>query len=129
MVNDLREFFRQNFSDPELFDADGKPRERPTAPRDPTPTSAADLSYWHGPPPVALHAEDGSVRLAPWLLSEQELYRLLRLADSGVGFPRATVARYRKLGLRSVKVSRRRWYTLADVLAFLARLPPPKRRA
>ncbi len=117
-VNDPHQFPAQkHFDHPKYLDAETSLR---TLARQ-APTLPADLGQWHGPPPVACHAEDGSVRLAPWLLSEQELYRLLRLGDSGVRFPRATIARYRKLGLRSVKVSRRRWYTLADVLDFLDR--------
>ncbi|MEQ9095395.1 MAG: hypothetical protein RIE32_03945 [Phycisphaerales bacterium] len=46
-----------------------------------------------------------------------DLIDFLRLHD--IAHPRASIYRYRKLGLRSVRVGRRVWFRLDDVLAFL----------
>lgn len=72
-----------------------------------------------GLPPVVLIGADGTPRLSPWLLSRDDVADLFRLHDSKIRFPRATIARYRRMGLRTVRVGRRTWYTLPDVLAFL----------
>ena len=58
---------------------------------------------------------------APFLMNADEVSRLFRLADSKTKFPRKTVRRYRRLGLRTVRVGRRVWFRLDDVLRFLDR--------
>ena len=72
-----------------------------------------------GLPPVVLVDAEGRSRLCPWLLSVDDVADLFRLHDSGTRFPRATIARYRRMGLRSVRVGRRVWFMLPDVLRFL----------
>lgn len=62
---------------------------------------------------------DGVRRPTPFLMSPDDLAALFRLADSGTRFPRATIARYRRRGLKSVRIGRRVWYRLDDVLRFL----------
>ena len=46
---------------------------------------------------------------------------LLRLHDSKTKFPSKTIQRYRQLGLPSIRVGRRVWFRLDDVLGFLDR--------
>lgn len=75
--------------------------------------------HYRGFPPVVLVGADGAPRLAPFLLAEADLIDLFRLAESRTKFPRKTIQRYRKLGLRSVRVGRRVWFRLDDVLRFL----------
>jgi hypothetical protein len=62
---------------------------------------------------------EGVTRPVPVLLSAEETLAVLRFGDMDVRFPRAALARYRRLGLRSVRVGKRTWFTLPDVLAFL----------
>lgn len=81
----------------------------------------SEHSRYHGPPPVVLVDADGRARLAPYLLSPSDLIDLLRLRDSGTRFPAATIRRYRKLGLPTVRVGRRVWFRLPDILIWLDR--------
>ena len=58
-------------------------------------------------------------RPAPFLMHRDELVALLRLNDERTKFTSKTIQRYRKLGLRSVRVGRRVCFRLDDVLRFL----------
>lgn len=78
-------------------------------------------SRYHGPPVVLISNADGVTRPAPFLLSRDDLTDLLRLHDSKTKFPSKTIQRYRKLGLPSIRVGRRVWFRLDDVLGFLDR--------
>ena len=73
------------------------------------------------PPPVSvfLKRPDGRIEPAQFLLSNEDLIDLLRLADSGTRFPICTIQRYRKLGLQSVRIGKRVWYRLDDVVKWL----------
>lgn len=79
----------------------------------------SEPSRYHGPPPVVLVDADGCARLAPYLLSAADVADLFRLRDSGTRFPKATIRRYRKRGLPTVRVGRRVWFRLPDVLLWL----------
>jgi hypothetical protein len=81
----------------------------------------SEPSRYHGPPPVVLVDADGRARLAPYLLSAEDVADLFRLRDSGTRFPRATIRRYRERGLPTVRVGRRVWFRLPDVLQWLDR--------
>ena len=78
-------------------------------------------SRYRGLPVVFIAGADGIARPAPFLMSESDVADFFRLADSKTKFPAKTIQRYRQLGLRSVRVGRRRWFTLPDVLDFLDR--------
>lgn len=41
------------------------------------------------------------------------------MKQPGQGFPKKTIQRYRRLGLRTVRIGRRVWFRLDDVLRFL----------
>lgn len=84
-------------------------------------TAAAPRSRYRGLPVVFIAGADGIARPAPFLMSETDVADFFRLADSKTKFPTKTIQRYRQLGLRSVRVGRRRWFTLPDVLEFLDR--------
>jgi len=56
---------------------------------------------------------------APFLMSRDEVIRFLRLHQSGTRFPAKAIQRYRRMGLRTVRVGRCAWYRLDDVLRFL----------
>jgi hypothetical protein len=64
---------------------------------------------------------DGTPRVCPYLMSLDDVAAFFRLAESRTRFPAKTIERYRRLGLRSVRIGRRRWFTLPDVLDFLDR--------
>lgn len=66
-----------------------------------------------------LTGADGQSRLAPYLMSRDDVADFFRLAESKTRFPRATIARYVRMGLRTVRVGRRKWFRLDDVLRFL----------
>lgn len=56
----------------------------------------------------------------PFLMTESELIRFLRLDETGVQNPSETLWRYRKQGsLKATRVGRCLRYRLPDVLAFL----------
>jgi len=59
------------------------------------------------------------VQPCPFLMSVDDVMAFFRLSESRTRFPRKTIERYRKMGLRSVRVGRRVWYRLDDVLRFL----------
>ena len=44
---------------------------------------------------------------APFLLNGDEVAAFLRLQDSGTKFPKKTPQRYRRMGMRTVRVGRR----------------------
>jgi hypothetical protein len=81
---------------------------------------------YDGPPVAFARWADGTTTPAPFLLSVAELTAFLRRGES-VRFPSKTIARYRSMGLRAVRVGRRVWFRLDDVLRFLdaqqARVP------
>jgi hypothetical protein len=68
---------------------------------------------------ACLKRPDGRIEPAQFLLSREDVIDLLRLADSGTKFPKSTLDRYRKLGLRSHKIGRRVWIRLDELIAFL----------
>jgi hypothetical protein len=74
---------------------------------------------YHGLPVVVLRRPDGTTEPAPFLMDREDLAALLRLHDCGIRFPEKTIRRYRRLGLRSVRIGRRVWFRLDDVLRFL----------
>ncbi len=58
----------------------------------------------------------------PYLLTQDELIKFLRLDEVNVRFPEATIRRYRDQGhLRGVQVSKQVLFALPDVLAFIDR--------
>ena len=81
-------------------------------------SDAADHRY-RGMPMVFLAGDPPEP--APFLLNSDEVIRFFRLADSKTKFPKKSIQRYRKLGLRTVRVGRRVWYRLDDLLRFLDR--------
>jgi len=91
-----------------------------TGPMHDEPIEAPVTTPPQGLPPVVLIGADGTPRLCPWLLSLDDVADLFRLHDSKTRFPKATIARYRRMGLRTVRVGRRTWYTLPDVLTFIS---------
>jgi len=59
-------------------------------------------------------------RPVPFLLSEADLIKFLRLDEIDVRFPGATIRRYREAGLlRGTQISKRVLFRLPDVLDFL----------
>ena len=76
-------------------------------------------SRYHGPPIVFIENANGVTRPAPFLMSRDDLSDFLRLHDSKTKFPSKTIQRYRKIGLPSIRVGRRVWFRLDDVLQFL----------
>ncbi len=76
-------------------------------------------SRYRGVPVVFMRTQAGSVEPCPYLMTRDELIAFLRLHESRTRFPKSTVARYRRLGLRTVRVGRRVWYALPDVLDFI----------
>jgi hypothetical protein len=72
-----------------------------------------------GVPVVVIHYPDGSTRPAPFLMRQDEVAALFRLHDSKTKFPEKTIQRYRRMCLRTVRVGRRVWFRLDDVLRFL----------
>ena len=56
---------------------------------------------------------------APFLMSREEVIRFFRLAEGRTKFPAKTIQRYRRLGLKTVRVGRSIWFPLDDVLRFL----------
>jgi len=74
---------------------------------------------YRGLPVVFLMRPDGTVEPCPFLMSIGDVTAFFRLADSGTRHPRKTIERYRTMGLESVRVGRRTWFRLDDVLRFL----------
>lgn len=61
-------------------------------------------------------------RPVPVLLTESELIVLLRLDTVGISCPSETIKRYRDSGLlRATQISRKLFYKLDEILAFLDR--------
>ena len=52
-------------------------------------------------------------------MNRDEVAAFFRLQDSGTKFPAKTIQRYRKMGLNTVRVGRRVFFRLDDVLRFL----------
>ncbi len=78
-------------------------------------------SRYRGQPVAFMRTQAGSIEPCPYLLTRDELIGFLRLNESRTRFPKSTIARYRRLGLRTVRVGRRVWYALPDVLEFIDR--------
>lgn len=76
-------------------------------------------SRYRGLPVAFMRTQAGSIEPCPYLLTREELIAFLRLHESRTRFPKSTIARYRRLGLRTVRVGRRVWYALPDVLDFI----------
>ncbi|GEM_PF-4684917 len=74
---------------------------------------------YRGLPVVFLMRPDGTVEPCPFLMSLDDVAAFFRLAESNTRFPRKTIERYRTMGLQSVRVGRRTWFRLDDVLRFL----------
>lgn len=74
---------------------------------------------YRGLPVVFLMRPDGTVEPCPFLMSVDDVAAFFRLADSRTRFPRKTIERYRSMGLQTVRVGRRAWFRLDDVLRFL----------
>ncbi len=55
-------------------------------------------------------------RPAPFLMGLEDVIDFFRLRESRTKFPAKTIQRYRKLGLKAVRVGRRRWFRLDDVM-------------
>ncbi len=58
-------------------------------------------------------------RPAPFLMNRDEMAAFFRLQDSRTKFPEKTLQRYRRMGLKTVRVGRRVFFRLDDVLRFL----------
>lgn len=76
-------------------------------------------SRYRGLPVPFMRTPGGEVVPCPYLMTVDELIGFLRLHESRTRFPKSTIARYRRLGLRTVRVGRRAWYALPDVLDFI----------
>lgn len=74
---------------------------------------------YRGLPVVFIAGPDGVNRPAPFLMSRQDLADFFRLHDSNTRFSEKSIQRYRQLGLRAIRIGRRVWYRLDDVLRFL----------
>jgi hypothetical protein len=73
-----------------------------------------------GLPVVFMAGEPGQPPMpAPFLMSRDEAIRFFRLYHSGTRFPAKAIARYRGMGLATVRVGRCVWYRLDDALRFL----------
>lgn len=83
-----------------------------------TPSPLCENRY-RGLPVVFLMRPDGRAYPCPFLMSLDDVTAFFRLAESRTRFPRKTIERYRALGLRTVRVGRRVWFRLDDVLRFL----------
>ena len=88
-------------------------------------SSNSDASHEHQPdryyglPVILIQYPDGIMRPAPFLMKQEEVAAFFRLHESKTKFPKKTIQRYRQMGLRSVRVGRRVWIRLDDVLRFL----------
>ena len=91
------------------------PGDRATSGTRATPPSDRD----HGLPLVVIRHPDGTTRPAPFLMNPDEVAAFFRLHESRTKFPEKTIQRYRRMGLRTVRVGRRVWFRLDDVLRFL----------
>lgn len=74
---------------------------------------------YHGLPVVVIREPDGTTRPAPFLMRQDEVAAFFRLHETNTKFPEKTIQRYRRMGLRTVRVGRRVWFRLDDVLRFL----------
>lgn len=68
--------------------------------------------------PVVYMAGDPP-RPAPFLMTRDEVIDLFRLQESKTRFPKKTLERYRRLGLQTVRIGRRLFFRLDDVLRFM----------
>ncbi len=75
--------------------------------------------YYRGMPVVFIVGDPP--RPAPFLMNRDEVAAFFRLQDSRTKFPAKTLQRYRKMGLKTVRVGRRVFFRLDDVLRFLDR--------
>lgn len=99
IINDPHQFPAQKYSD----------NDRP------------DAGRYRGLPVVFVGDAGGGSRPCPFLMSMDDVVAFFRHHESMTKFPAKTVERYRRLGLRTVRVGRRRWFALPDVLDFLDR--------
>jgi len=83
----------------------------------PLHSEAADR--YHGQPIIMLQHPDGTTRPAPFLMGPEEVAAFFRLHESKTKFFEKTIQRYRRMGLRTVRIGRRVWFRLDDVLRFL----------
>ncbi len=84
------------------------------------PAGTADRpDRYHGLPVVVIHHADGTTQPVPFLMRADEVAAFFRLHESKTKFPEKTIQRYRRMGLRTVRVGRRVWFRLDDVLRFL----------
>jgi len=75
---------------------------------------------WYGRlPTVYLVRPSGAIEPAPYVLNADDVADLFRLLPAYTRFSKATLRRYRKRELKCVRVGRRTWYALPDVLDFL----------
>lgn len=74
---------------------------------------------YHSMPLIIIQHPDGTTQPAPFLMRQDELIAFLRLYDCNIKFPEKTIQRYRRMGLRTVRVGKRVWFRLDDVLRFL----------
>ena len=74
---------------------------------------------YRGMPVPHIAGKDGVNRPAPFLMNRDEMLGFLRLNDGSIKFPLKSLQRYRRMGLRSVRIGRRVWFRVDDVLRFL----------
>ncbi len=74
-------------------------------------------SRYRGMPTI--YIADDPPTPAPFLMSQDEVIRFFRLHQSKTKFPAKTIQRYRRMGLKTVRIGRRVWFRLDDVLRFL----------
>lgn len=84
-----------------------------------TESEAQRENRYRGLPVVFMRDADGLAAPCPFLMSEADCIGFFRLHESKTRFPRKTLRRYREMGLRTVRVGRRVWFRLDDVLRFL----------
>ncbi|MDX2146583.1 MAG: helix-turn-helix domain-containing protein [Planctomycetota bacterium] len=84
----------------------------------PDESTPPDMAY-RGLPVMFMRRAGGTIEPAPFLMTMEEVADLLRLRESGIRNPEATLRRYRKSGLQCVRVSRRVLFRLDDVLRWL----------
>lgn len=95
--------------------ANETPADHPADVRNP----ADRPDHYHGLPVVVIRHADGTTQPAPFLMRQDEVAAFFRLHESKTKFPEKTIQRYRRMGLRTVRVGRRVWFRLDDVLRFL----------
>jgi hypothetical protein len=83
------------------------------------PLYSEKADRYHGLPVVVIRHADGTTQPAPFLMRPDEVSAFFRLHESKTKFPEKTIQRYRRMGLRTVRIGRRVWFRLDDVLRFL----------